>query len=334
MTNPLLALTMGEPGGVAPEITIAAWQHFRTKDVLSFFVIADKELLQTAGPDIAIKIIDSPSQAADVFKTALPVIHQPLNSPAVAGVADRANAIAVIASIDRAVEFCFEKLVGGVVTNPIQKESLYDTGFSFQGHTDYLAHLSKAAGHEVNPVMMLSAKDLRTVPISVHIAIKDVPSALSKELIIEQTLTAAKGLSRWFNLSQPRIAITGLNPHAGENGSMGREEIEFISPAIAELIGMGLDVTGPLPADTVFHEEARANYDIIMCMYHDQALIPVKTLGFHDGVNTTLGLPFIRTSPDHGTALTLAGKGLANPSSLIAALQQAAYMVNNSQNQS
>ena len=334
MTHPLLALTMGEPGGIAPEITMAAWRHFSTKDVLSFFVIADGDFLQAVAPDIAIKIIDSPAQAGGVFKTALPVMHQPLTSSGVAGVADRTNATGVIASIDRAVGFAFDQQVGGVVTNPIQKESLYDAGFSFQGHTDYLAYLSRAAGHKANPVMMLSAKDLRTVPISVHIALKDVPGALSKELIIDQTVTAAKGLSRWFNLSQPRIAITGLNPHAGEGGSMGREEIEFISPAIAVLKGMGLDVTGPLPADTVFHEEARANYDIIMCMYHDQALIPVKTLGFHDGVNTTLGLPFIRTSPDHGTALTLAGKGLANPSSLIAALQQAASMVINSQKQS
>jgi len=334
MTHPLLALTMGEPGGIGPEITIAAWQHFSSKDVLSFFVIADSELLQAVSADIAIQVIDSPAQATDVFKTALPVIHQPLAIPTVAGTANPANAPAVIASIDRAVAFALEKQVGGVVTNPIQKESLYDAGFAFQGHTDYLAHLSKAAGYDANPVMMLSAKDLRTVPISVHIAIKDVPDALSKELIIDQTLTAAKGLSRWFNLARPRIAITGLNPHAGEGGSMGREEIEFISPAIAALKNMGLDVTGPLPADTVFHEEARAKYDIIMCMYHDQALIPVKTLGFHDGVNTTLGLPFIRTSPDHGTALSLAGKGLANPSSLIAALQQAASMVINSKIQS
>jgi len=318
---------MGEPGSIAPEISIAAWQHFQKLGTLSFFVIGDIELLRACDPDVPVQSIDAPDQAQSVFTTALPVLYQAVENTVTTGVADPANAHSVLASIRRAVDFALNKKVGGIVTNPIQKQSLYEAGFSFQGHTDYLADLARQAGHAANPVMMLSAKNLRTVPITVHIALKEVPAALNGELIIAQTRTSAEGLSRWFGLNRPRIGITGLNPHAGENGAMGQEEIEIITPAIETLKEEGLDVTGPLPADTVFHEEARANYDIFMCMYHDQALIPVKTLGFHDGVNTTLGLPFIRTSPDHGTALTLAGKGLANPASLIAAINQAAEMV-------
>lgn len=331
MSIAFLALTMGEPGSIASEITIQAWETFRSGDEACFFIIGDAELLASANETVPIIKIDEPKQALDVFKSNLPVLHQPLNNKVVQGVADPANTKGVTDSIRKAVELCLSGEVGGIVTNPIQKESLYESGFPFQGHTDYLAHLAERSQENINPVMMLSAKDLRTVPISVHIALKNVPGALSKELIIEQTLTTATGLSRWFDLPDPRIGITGLNPHAGEGGTMGSEEIEFISPAIKALQAHGLKVNGPLPADTVFHEEARCNYDVIMCMYHDQALIPVKTLGFHDGVNTTLGLPFIRTSPDHGTALSLAGKGLANPSSLIAAINQAAMMVRNEQ---
>ncbi len=328
---PLLALTMGEPGSIAAEITAAAWQHFRTEKALAFFVIGDVGHLQTVNPQTPVIEIESVSQATKVFADGLPVLHRPLDKPAVAGTADAEHARQVIASIDQAVELALTRQVGGFVTNPIQKQSLYEAGFSFQGHTDYIADLAIKAGHEVDPVMMLSSGDLRTVPVTVHIALKDVAGTVSKELIISQTLNTAQGLSRWFGLARPRIGVTGLNPHAGEDGAMGREEIEIIAPAIAQLQGRGLDVTGPLPADTVFHQEARTAFDVMICMYHDQALIPVKTLGFHDGVNTTLGLPFIRTSPDHGTALSLAGTGKANPSSLIAALSQAASMVQNDQ---
>lgn len=330
---PLLALTAGEPGGIASEITLKAWQHFRDRDGLCFFIVADADHLNNVGTkfsaNIPIKKIDSPEQARNVFPTALPVLHQPWSGPVTPGVADQENAQGVLSSIVRAVMLTMGGQGDGVVTNPIQKESLYDAGFPFQGHTDYLAHLAEGSGFKPNPVMMLSCKDLRTVPITVHIALKDVPAALTKELIIAQTETTAQGLSQWFGLPRPRIGITGLNPHAGEGGAMGREEIETIEPAIKILKQRGHDVTGPLPADTVFHDEARANFDVIMGMYHDQALIPVKTLGFHDGVNTTLGLPFVRTSPDHGTALALAGKNTANPSSLIAAIGQAAGMVRN-----
>jgi len=330
-TLPLLALTMGEPGGIAAEITIAAWQALRGKQELVFFVIADADHLKSVNRQCPVKVIENVFDAENAFPDGLPVLHMPLENQVITGTASPDHARQVIASIDTAVNLALSGQVGAVVTNPIQKQSLYQAGFTFQGHTDYIADLATKEAHAANPVMMLSAKDLRTVPVSVHIALKDVASTLSKELIISQTMSTAQGLTRWFALPRPRIGVTGLNPHAGEGGAMGREEIEFIEPAIREMQGRGLDVTGPLPADTVFHDEARTNYDVIMCMYHDQALIPVKTLGFHDGVNTTLGLPFIRTSPDHGTALSLAGTGKANPSSLIAAIHQAASMVQNDQ---
>ena len=329
MTKPLLALTMGEPGGIAGEITIAAWRAFSASNELDFFVIGDANYFEKFADGIEIARITSPDQAAELFNSRLPVLHTPLSAPVKTGIADSANARAVIASIEQAVAFALGGEIDGMVTNPIQKESLYDAGFPHQGHTDFLADLANQAGHKNSSVMMLSSMGLRTVPITVHIALKDVPEALSKDLIEEQTRISAAGLSRWFGLPKPRIGITGLNPHAGEGGSMGTEEIEYITPAIQALKEQGFDAAGPLPADTLFHEEARVNYDIIMCMYHDQALIPVKTLGFHDGVNTTLGLPFIRTSPDHGTALGLAGQGIANPSSLIAALRQAGQMAQN-----
>jgi 4-hydroxythreonine-4-phosphate dehydrogenase len=213
-----------------------------------------------------------------------------------------------------------------VVTNPIQKETLYQAGFAHQGHTDYLAHLAQTRGHAAEPVMMLVAKDLRTVPITVHIALKDVPSALTQDLIARQVRVTGQDLTRRFGIARPRLGLTGLNPHSGEGGAMGSEEQTVIIPALARLQSEGYDVTGPIPADTAFHPEARAQFDAILCMYHDQALIPVKTLDFHGGVNVTLGLPFVRTSPDHGTALSLAGKGTANPASLKAALAMAAAM--------
>jgi 4-hydroxythreonine-4-phosphate dehydrogenase len=213
-----------------------------------------------------------------------------------------------------------------VCTNPIGKATLYDAGFAFQGHTDFLADLARKRGHEAEPVMMLVANDLRTVPVTVHIALKDVPSRLTSDAIVSQARIVARDLKHRFGIARPRLAVTGLNPHAGEGGAMGREEETIVAPAIETLRNEGFDVVGPLSADTAFHDEARAGYDAIVCMYHDQALIPVKTLDFHGGVNVTLGLPFVRTSPDHGTALSLAGTGKANPKSLIAALELAHTM--------
>ena len=278
---------------------------------------------------LSLREIASASEAPAVFADGLPVLAHPLSAQSLPGKLDAANAQSVIASIDKAVELVLAGEACGLVTNPIQKETLYQAGFRHQGHTDYLAHLARVAGHKAEPVMMLVAPGLRTVPVTVHIALKAVPAALSADLIIRQAVATAEGLSRWFGIARPRIGITGLNPHAGENGTMGDEEITIIGPAITALRARGLDVLGPLSADTLFHEEARAGFDVILCMYHDQALIPVKTIGFHEGVNCTLGLPFIRTSPDHGTALSLAGTGKANPLSLISAIRMAAGMARN-----
>ena len=278
---------------------------------------------------LSLREIASASEAPAVFADGLPVLAHPLSAQSLPGKLDAANAQSVIASIDKAVELVLAGEACGLVTNPIQKETLYQAGFRHQGHTDYLAHLAHVAGHKAEPVMMLVAPGLRTVPVTVHIALKAVPAALSADLIIRQAVATAECLSRWFGIARPRLGITGLNPHAGENGTMGDEEITIIGPAITALRARGLDVVGPLSADTLFHEEARAGFDVILCMYHDQALIPVKTIGFHEGVNCTLGLPFIRTSPDHGTALSLAGTGKANPLSLISAIRMAAGMARN-----
>ncbi|MDP4823088.1 MAG: 4-hydroxythreonine-4-phosphate dehydrogenase PdxA [Aestuariivirgaceae bacterium] len=327
--SPALALSLGEPAGIGPEITAAAWQTLHHERGLAFFLIGDAALLRARAPTLPVEEITTAAAAAEVFARALPVLHQPLAASALPGKLDAANAPCVIRAIDTGVALVLAGQASGLVTNPIQKETLYQAGFRHQGHTDYLAHLAVAAGHKAEPVMMLAAPGLRTVPVTVHIALKDVPGALSQDLIIRQAVACAQGLSRWFGLQRPRIGITGLNPHAGENGTMGTEEITIIGPAIAQLAARGLDVTGPLSADTLFHEEARSAFDVILCMYHDQALIPVKTLGFHEGVNCTLGLPFIRTSPDHGTALSLAGTGKANPLSLISAIRMAAGMARN-----
>ena len=256
----------------------------------------------------------------------MPILHRPLAAHPKPGIIDPATAKGVIAAIDEGVALVMAGKAAALVTNPIQKEALYSAGFRHQGHTDYLASLASKTGHKFHEVMMLVARDLRTVPLTVHIPLKDVLAALNTGMIVSQAHVVANDLQKYFGIMRPRIAFTGLNPHAGENGTMGREEQTIIIPAINQLRAEGLTVAGPLPADTAFHEEARANYDAILCMYHDQALIPVKTLDFHGGVNVTLGLPFIRTSPDHGTALGIAGTGKANPQSLIAALKLAGEM--------
>ena len=325
MTAPLI-LTCGEPAGVAPDITVLAWQALRDDPSCCFALLGDANYWRQRNPGAAIREIAAPEDAAAVFASALPVLHRPLAAAPRPGHIDPATAPQVIAAIDEAVEMAMRGDVSGIVTNPIQKEALYGAGFRHQGHTDYLAHLSARHGHRVQEVMMLVAEDLRAIPITVHIPLKDVPAALTAEAIIAQARVTARDLSRHFGIAKPRLAFTGVNPHAGENGTMGREEITVIRPALEVLKAEGLHVLGPLPADTAFHAEARAAYDAILCMYHDQALIPVKTLDFHGGINVSLGLPFIRTSPDHGTALGIAGKGLANPKSLIAALRLAARM--------
>jgi 4-hydroxythreonine-4-phosphate dehydrogenase len=326
MPAPPLVLTCGEPAGVAPEITARAWDALRGEPDCAFFLLGDAEYWRGRNPGLPVRTITHPAEAGGAFTKALPVLHRPLATHPPPGVIAPGTAAQVIGAIDEAVEMAFAGTVVGVVTNPIQKEALYGAGFRHQGHTDYLAHLSARHGKPAQEVMMLVAGDLRTIPVTVHIPLKDVPAQLTGEAIMAQARVTARDLQRFFGIAEPRLACTGLNPHAGENGAMGREEIDIIRPALAALQQEGIRVLGPLSADTAFHAEARNAYDAILCMYHDQALIPVKTLDFHGGVNVSLGLPFIRTSPDHGTALGIAGQGVANPRSLISAIRMAARM--------
>ena len=323
-----IALTIGEPGGIGPELAVKAWLR-RTQDQIAPFCLLSpvsivKHAITQSGSNVPLKVIDTIDEAASTFKHALPVLEVAnITTDIVSGIASPRTASVVIESITKAVELATHGDACAVVTNPIQKSALYEAGFSHLGHTEFLAELS---GSGTIPVMMLANSKLRVVPLTIHIALKDVPTQLTTELIVERCRITHQSLKDAFGVTSPRLAIAGLNPHAGEDGAMGFEEQTIMRPAIEQLRGEGIDVIGPLPADTMFHEEARANYDVALCPYHDQALIPVKTLDFHGGVNVTLGLPFIRTSPDHGTALDIAGKGIARPDSLIAALKMAAEM--------
>jgi 4-hydroxythreonine-4-phosphate dehydrogenase len=323
--SPIL-LTSGEPAGVAPEITAAAWTALRGDPSVVFCLLGDAAYWQARNPTTPVACVTTPAEALAVFSNALPVLHRPLAAHPRPGVIDPATAPQVIAAIDEAVGLAMAGKASAIVTNPINKDALYSAGFRHQGHTDYLAHLSARRGVPVHEVMMLVGGDLRAIPITVHIPLAAVPLALTRDAILIQARVTARDLRRYFSIARPRLAVTGLNPHAGENGAMGREEIDLIIPAIETLKAEGLDVTGPMPADTAFHAEARSGYDAILCMYHDQALIPVKTIDFHGGINVSLGLPFIRTSPDHGTALNIAGTGMARADSLVAALRLAALM--------
>ncbi len=318
MTSAPLALTMGEPAGIGPEITLAAWRAVRAAGP-AFCLIADPSLL----PGAPLALIGSAEQAVAAFPDALPVLPLALAAPAVAGRLDARNAPAVIASIERAVALAQAGQVAGVVTNPIQKSVLTAAGFPHPGHTEFLGEL---AGTGVPPVMMLACPGLRVVPVTIHMSLKRAAAELTTEAIVTQGRVVAAALRRDFGIAQPRLVGAGLNPHAGEDGTMGREDIEVVAPAVATLRAEGLAVRGPLPADTLFTPRARATYDCALCMYHDQALIPVKTLDMDGGVNVTLGLSIIRTSPDHGTALDIAGRGVADPGSLIAALRMAGEM--------
>jgi len=323
-TRPL-AVTMGEPAGVGGELTLALWARRRVDELPVFVALDDPDrlaaLARFLGIDAPIRVVSDPEAAEGVFDDGLPVIPVPLAVPPVFGKPDPANAAAVIASIDRAVELTLAGRTSAVVTNPIQKSSLYAAGFRHPGHTEYLAHLT---GIEGEPVMMLEGGGLRVVLSTVHISIKDVPARLTTAAIVHVGRVTATALRGDFGIDAPRLAVAALNPHAGEGGAMGREEIEIIAPAIKALRAEGIDAFGPSPSDTLFHAEARKRYDAVICQYHDQGLIPLKTLDFDTGVNITLGLPIVRTSPDHGTALDLAGTGRANPSALRAALRAAA----------
>ncbi|HYL33529.1 MAG TPA: 4-hydroxythreonine-4-phosphate dehydrogenase PdxA, partial [Stellaceae bacterium] len=325
MTVPLV-LTMGEPAGIGGEITLKAWQERVLRAVPSFFVIDDSArltaLAKAIGLDVPVREIRTPGDATRVFPDALPVLAQALPHVPVPGRPDAANAPAVIAAIERAVALVRSGQASAVVTNPIQKETLYDAGFAYPGHTEFLGALTQVA----HSVMMLAGPELRVVPVTIHLSLIDALAALSTAAIVTCGRVTAAALVRDFGIARPRLAVAALNPHAGEAGAMGHEERDIIAPAVAALIAQGIDATGPAPADTLFHAEARKRYDAVLCMYHDQALIPLKTLDFERGINITLGLPFIRTSPDHGTATDIAGRGIANPASLIAALAAASAM--------
>jgi len=325
-----LALSLGDPAGVGPEITVKAWQALR-EDGPAFMVVGDYDAVcaaSAAGSSI-VRRIGGPEDAARVFPEAIPVLDVPLQSRVVAGQPSPAYAGAVIRWIETAVGLALSGAATGVVTAPIAKAPLYEAGFAFPGHTEFLAKLCAGVDHDGprGPVMMLAAGGLRTVLVTVHEAIAKVPAKLSIESIVTTGVVTAQALRRDFGIERPRLALAALNPHAGEGGALGREEISIIGPAARALRDLGVDCSDPRPADTLFHPEARARYDAAVCMYHDQALIPVKMLDFWSGVNVTLGLPIVRTSPDHGAAFDIAGRGLARADSMIAAIRQAAAIV-------
>ena len=316
--RPPIALTAGEPAGVAPEITVKAWEALGAR--LPFFWIGDPAHLPEGTKHVE---IHRPEEAVHASAIGLPVLAQPFPAAAVPGEPAPENAAAVIASIARAVELVQEGHASAVCTNPINKKALKDgADFAYPGHTEYLAHLAGVK----RVVMMLACAALRVVPVTIHIPLARVAHTLKTPLLTDTIRITHAALIRDFGIEAPRIAVAGLNPHAGEGGAMGVEEQVLITPVLDGLRAEGMDIAGPLPADTMFHPEARARYDVAICMYHDQALIPIKTLDFARGVNVTLGLPFIRTSPDHGTAFDIAGKGIADASSLIAALELADRM--------
>jgi len=325
--NSPLALTMGDPAGIGPDITLQAWSGRAANALPSFIVAGDPELFagraRGLGLDIPIEQVDSAIDVHELFARALPIFPVKLPAEIAPGAADAVCADAIISAIDICVEWVQQGKARAIVTNPINKKLLSGAGFGHPGHTQYLAELCATPDATPHPVMMLACGDLRIVPVTVHIPLKDVPGVLTQELIVETVDITVQYLRGWFGISTPRIAVTGLNPHAGEDGMLGREESEIITPAIEILQAKDLEVTGPHPADALFQERTRNRYDAIIAMYHDQALIPVKTLAFDKTVNVTLGLPIIRTSPDHGTAYELAGSGNANPGSLIEALKLA-----------
>jgi 4-hydroxythreonine-4-phosphate dehydrogenase len=321
---PPLAMTMGDPAGIGPELALAAWRN-RTPSA-PFVVFAAPGILAAAAKraGFAATIIETDAAGAQAaFSNGLPVVPLTNAVEDAPGRSSAANAAATIESIERAVKAVHQGEARAVVTNPIAKAALYQAGFKYPGHTEYLGALAEAWGAPAFPVMMIWSETLKVVPVTIHIPLADAPKALTAELIIRTGRIVDRDLRARFGVARPRLAVAGLNPHAGEGGAMGREEIAIIGPAIEALRAEGIDVVGPLSADTMFHPKARARYDVALTMYHDQGLIPVKTLAFDEGVNVTLGLPFVRTSPDHGTAFDIAGKGVANPASLIAALKLA-----------
>ncbi len=327
-----LALTMGDPAGIGPEIALKAWATRSAQQLAPFVVYGDPHVFEqrarALGLNTPVATVTTWDGIAALFQTALPVFSVPLPAPAILGHPNNANAAAIIAAIEQAVAAAASGKARAVVTNPIAKRVLYGAGFAHPGHTEFLAALAGKhwPSRRHQPIMMLASDELRVVPLTIHVPLKNVPSLITRALIAETVHIAWAALARDFGIDAPRIAICGLNPHAGEGGALGREETDIIAPAIRDLQREGLAVTGPHSADTLFHEAARRTYDAVIAMYHDQALIPLKTLAFDEGVNITLGLPFVRTSPDHGTAFDIAASGSASAQSLINALKVADQM--------
>jgi len=320
-----LALSMGEPAGVGPEIIASAWAALRG-DGPVFVVVGDAALLRLQG--VPVQPVLAAADADEVFRRAIPVLDHPLPAPVVPGRPEPANAGAVADWIEQAVNLALAGEASGVVTAPIAKAPLYAAGFRFPGHTEFIAELTADVPYAGTrgPVMMLTARDLRACLVTIHTPLAEVPELVTVERVCRTARVVHEAMKRDFGIAAPRLALAALNPHAGESGSIGLEEIEVLIPAAAALRAEGIDISDPRPADTLFHDEARTTYDAVLCLYHDQALIPVKTLDFWGGVNTTLGLPVIRTSPDHGTGFDIAGKGVARADSLIAAVRLAGEM--------
>ena len=325
-----LALTLGEPAGIGPDITLAAWLRRRELDLPPFYLLADPAQLSRRAALLKVEVPIAPVEAGETiaaFAGALPVVAIDVAATAEPGKPDASSAPVAIAAIRRAVDDVIAGTAGAIVTNPVAKNVLYRSGFAEPGHTEFLAKLAgERTGVTAMPVMMLHAPELAVVPVTIHLPLSEVPMRLSTRLIIDTARIVARDLKNRFRIEHPRLAIAGLNPHAGEEGALGVEDRMLVAPAVARLKDEGIDVRGPLPADTMFHAAARKTYDVALCMYHDQALIPIKTLAFDHAVNVTLGLPFVRTSPDHGTAFDIAGTSKADPSSLIAALRLAARL--------
>lgn len=325
-----LALTLGEPAGIGPDLALAIWHRRAEFDIPQFYVVGDPAFLtrRAAGLGLQVPVAAvSAKEAAAAFPSALPVVALGIDVSTEPGRPDQASAPAAIASIRRAVADVLGGLAAAVVTNPVAKNILYNSGFAEPGHTEFLAVLLReATGKTQKPVMMLWSPELAVVPVTIHLPLREVFGQLSSSLIVETGRIVARDLARRFCIARPRLIVAGLNPHAGEGGALGEEDRAIVAPAVAQLAAEGIDARGPLPADSLFNERARASYDAALCMYHDQALIPIKTLAFDHAVNVTLGLPFVRTSPDHGTAFDIAGTGTADPTSLVAALRLAARL--------
>jgi 4-hydroxythreonine-4-phosphate dehydrogenase len=329
-----LALTLGEPAGIGPDLALTIWQRRAELDIPPFYILGEPDFLGRRANELGLRIpIEraSATSAAAVFPSALPVAPLGMSISAKPGEPDSSSAPAAIAAIRRAVGDVMAGSAAAVVTNPVAKNVLYNSGFAEPGHTEFLARLvQESSGKVVRPVMMLWSPELSVVPVTIHLPLREIFQHLSVELVVETGRIVARDLRSRFGLPRPRLAIAGLNPHAGEAGMLGDEDRAIVAPAVAALVAENIDARGPVPADSMFHEAARASYDAALCMYHDQALIPIKTLAFDHAVNVTLGLPFVRTSPDHGTAFDIAGTGVADPTSLIAALRLAARLARSS----